>query len=61
MSMAERLIDWQEASERVEKRMFDAIVQFIPAQEMKIGDAQWIARSARAIAFDEFTKAQDKP
>lgn len=48
------LEQWQAAGGAVEKEMMAFLLQFAPASEIKICDAQCIARFARKIAFDQF-------
>lgn len=48
----------QAASARVEKLLLEFIVRYGPAEDLKIADAQCIARRARSIAFDEFSPKQ---
>lgn len=49
------LKDRQAACAKVEKRMLDFLLQFHPADDLKLGDAKSIAMFAREIAFDEFS------
>lgn len=44
----------QAAGAVVEKAMLDFLMQFQPARELKICDAQTIANYARRVAFDNF-------
>lgn len=44
----------QQAGEDVEKLMLDFLLQYTPAQELKVADVKAIAFHARSIAFDCF-------
>ena len=44
----------QVAGTEVEKRMIEFLLQFIPAEELKLADIKQIAHQARRIAFDCF-------
>lgn len=44
----------QQASMGVEEAMVARLLNFTPAHDLKVGEVLWIAREARAIAFDLF-------
>jgi hypothetical protein len=48
------LKECQKASQEVEVKMIERLLGFIPAQELKVSDMLYIAREARAIAFESF-------
>lgn len=48
----------QDAGTRVEQRMLEILMGFEPTCELKIREAQFIARMARQFAFDEFEKIE---
>ena len=54
MADDEELKRCQKASEKVEAAMIERLLGFLPAQELKVSDVLYIARDARAIAFDKF-------
>lgn len=45
----------QAAGGRVEARMKEFLLEFSPAQELKVCDMLAIARFARQLSFDEFS------
>ena len=47
----------QDAGKEVEEKMLEFLLSFSPAQEMKICDAQTVARFARNISFHAFDPA----
>lgn len=44
----------QQASMGVEEAMLERLLGFTPTHELKVADVLYIAREARAIAFDLF-------
>lgn len=44
----------QEAGTRVEKEMVEFLLQFSPAEQLRVCDIKQIASYARALAFDAF-------
>jgi hypothetical protein len=54
MNLDDDLKAKQEAGAAVERSMIDFLLQFQPARELKICDAQLIADHARRLAFDHF-------
>jgi hypothetical protein len=54
----QRLKQRQDAGTRVEERMLQTLLSFEPTGELKIRDAQFIARMAKQFAFDEFEKIE---
>lgn len=54
----QRLKQRQDAGTRVEERMLQTLLSFDPAGDLKIRDAQFLARMARNLAFDEFEKIE---
>lgn len=53
-----RLKQRQDAGTRVEERLMNTLLSFDPIGDLKIRDAQFIARMARQFAFDEFEKIE---
>jgi hypothetical protein len=51
----------QEAGETVEREMLEFLLQYAPAQELKVSDIQMIARAACSIAFAAFSGPQGEP
>ena len=49
----------QEAGEQVERKMMDILLQFTPAQVLKVCDVKFIAGAARACAFEAFSGPND--
>lgn len=52
------LISKQEAGAEVERRMIAFLMQFIPAEELKLADIKQIASQARRAAFDCFLEVR---
>ena len=52
------LKDRQAACARTEKRMLELLMHFVPAENLKVADVQYIAQSAGRLAFDEFSPKQ---
>ncbi len=50
------LVQWQAVGQTVEEKMMEFLCSYAPAAELKICDAQCIARLARKIACDQFSK-----
>ena len=50
----------QEAGELVEHKMRTCLLAFTPVYELKLSDVLYIARLARAIAFDAFDPNRGK-
>jgi len=45
----------QAAGVEVERKMIEFLMQWAPVRELKVGDVQQIATSARLYAFDAFS------
>ena len=58
--MIDNLKERQKAAHEVETKMVEALLGFIPAQDLKVVDVLFIARHAGAIAFDAFDPARAK-
>jgi hypothetical protein len=61
--MGEPLVLRQEAAQRVEKRMLDALLDYIPCAVLAVNDVKFIAAWSRTLAFDamsEVDKAENR-